>query len=259
MKRIVLLTSTLLIGFIILGISQNINQVPINGLKHVNYTVINSYPHDSTAYTQGLVWYKGKLFEGTGLFGGSSLRNVTLLTGEVMKIRNLSSTFFGEGITIYDDKIYQLTWKNNVCFVYDISSFNEINSFKYDGEGWGLTNDGVYLIMSNGTSTLSFLNPSNFSLIKTIKVYDGNGPVDRINELEYVEGIIYANIWLTDTIIGINPQNGQVVERIDFSKLKNKDWLNIDVLNGIAYDPDNKRIFVTGKLWPLLFEVKLIK
>ena len=260
MKRLVIATTILLTIFIIAGVSKTEHPFPNNdSVTILNYSVINSYPHDSTAYTQGLVWYEGKMIEGTGLYGCSSLRSVNPLTGEILRIHNLSSTIFGEGLTVLNGKIYQLTWKNNICFVYDANSFKELMTFSYGGEGWGLTTDGVNLIMSDGTSKLRFINPSNFTVMKSIDVMAEDVPVARINELEYVEGVIYANIWLTDTVIGIDPKSGRAIEKIDFSKLKNSDWSNTDVFNGIAYDAENKRMYVTGKLWPILYEVKLSK
>jgi glutamine cyclotransferase len=260
MRRLVIATAILLTIFIVAGVSKTEHPLSkYDSITILNYSVVNSYLHDPNAYTQGLVLYEGKIIEGIGLYGSSSLRSVNQLTGEILRMHNLSSTIFGEGVTVLNGKIYQLTWKNNICFVYDADSFKELLTFSYGGEGWGLTTDGVNLIMSDGSSKLLFINPSNFTVIKSLDVMADGVPVARINELEYVEGVIYANIWLTDTVIGIDPKSGRVIEKIDFSKLKNSDWSSTDVFNGIAYDAENKRMFVTGKLWPILYEVKLIK
>ncbi|MBN1682342.1 glutaminyl-peptide cyclotransferase [Candidatus Bathyarchaeota archaeon] len=223
------------------------------------YKIKNEYPHDSLAFTQGLAWYNGYLIEGTGLYGGSSLRRVDLSTGDIINIHNLSSKYFGEGITVLDNKIYQLTWKNQICFVYNASTFEEITTYNFYGEGWGLTTDGTHLIMSNGSSTISFFNPKNFTLEWNINVRTEGFPVSKLNELEYIDGLIYANVWLTDEIIGIDPVNGEVVKKIDFSGLRNENWEKADVFNGISYDVKSKKIFVTGKFWPFLYEIELLK
>ncbi len=222
------------------------------------YEVINEYPHDPSAFTQGLVFENGGLFEGTGLYGKSSLRRVKLETGEVLQILHLSSAYFGEGITIYKDEIVQLTWLSQIGFVYDKESFEQLSEFNYNSQGWGITHDGAYLIMSDGTATLHFLNPETFEEISTVKVHDDEGPVIRLNELEYIQGQVYANVWHTDLIAIIDPQSGQVIGWIDLTGLlKPEDSAGADVLNGIAYDVENERLFVTGKLWPKLFEIEL--
>ena len=224
------------------------------------YKVVNAYPHDRNAFTQGLVFENGVLYEGTGLRGRSTLRRVKLETGDILQIRELPAQLFGEGVTIYGDKIIQLTWQSNIGFVYDKNSFELLQEFHYPTEGWGITHDGKRLIMSDGTSTLHFLDPATLEEIGRIEVYGNDDPVTRLNELEYVRGEIYANVWQTDRIARILPQTGQVIGWIELEGLLNaKDRSEpVDVLNGIAYDAENDRLFVTGKLWPRLFEIELI-
>jgi glutamine cyclotransferase len=225
------------------------------------YQVLNTYPHDQTAFTEGLVFEDGVLYEGTGLNGYSNLRRVELETGKVLQIRKLPNQYFGEGIAIYKNKIIQLTWKSNLGLVYDKSNFELLQEFNYPTEGWGITYDGNYLIMSDGTSTLHFLDPETFEEISQIEVYENDILVTKINELEYVQGEIFANIWLTERIARINPLTGQVSGWIDLKGiLSPEDYSEkVDVLNGIAYDTKNDRLFVTGKFWPKLFEIELIK
>ncbi|MFC1737570.1 glutaminyl-peptide cyclotransferase [Planctomycetota bacterium] len=225
------------------------------------YEVVNTYPHNPDAYTQGLVFEDGFLYEGTGLQGRSSLRKVELKTGSILKIHKLKRQFFGEGITICGDKIIQLTWHSNVGFVYDKNSFELLREFNYPEEGWGVTYDGKRLITSDGTSTLRFLDPETFEQICLVKVHYSDKPVNGINELEYIHGSIYANIWQTERIVKIDPQTGQVISWIDLTGLLKRRNLKqkVDVLNGIAYDAENDRLFVTGKLWPRLFEIKLVR
>jgi len=222
------------------------------------YEIINEYPHDPDAFTQGLVFENGVLFEGTGLYGRSSLRRVELETGEVLQILNLSSSYFGEGITVYGEEIVQLTWKSRVGFVYDKESFAKLSEFNYNSQGWGITHDGESLIMSDGTATLHFLNPETFEEISAVAVHDDDGPVTQLNELEYIQGSVYANVWYTDLIAIIDPQSGQIIGWIDLTGLLSpEDSVGANVLNGIAYDVENDRLFVTGKLWPKLFEIEL--
>jgi glutamine cyclotransferase len=226
----------------------------------VGYRIVNTYPHDPRAFTQGLVFADGNLYEGTGLRGQSSLRQIDLETGNILRIRQLAAHFFGEGITIYGNRVIQLTWRAKAGFVYDIQTFHLLDTFNYPTEGWGITHDGSSLIMSDGTSTLYFLNPHTFQEIGRLEVHTRDGPVSRLNELEYVQGEIYANVWKTDRIARISPTTGEVVGWIDLEGLlKPEDrHRRIDVLNGIAYDVKNDRLFVTGKLWPKLFEIKLV-
>jgi glutamine cyclotransferase len=225
------------------------------------YRITNTYPHDQSAFTEGLVFEDGVLYEGTGLYECSNLRRVELETGKVLQIRELPNQYFGEGITIYKNKIIQLTWKSNLGLVYDKSNFELLQEFNYPNEGWGITYDGNCLIMSDGTSTLHFLDPETFEEISQIEVYENDIPVTKINELEYVQGEIFANIWLTERIARINPLTGQVTGWIDLKGILNPEDCSekVDVLNGIAYDTKNDRLFVTGKFWPKLFEIELIK
>ena len=236
--------------------STNSGVIPVYG-----YEVIHSYPHDRNAYTQGLVFEQGALYEGTGLFGGSSLRKVDLATGNVLQILQLPSQYFGEGMTICGDKIVQLTWRSNVGFVYDKESFELLRQFYYSTEGWGITYDGKRLVMSDGTFRLYFMAADTFQVTGSIEVYDEQGPVTRLNELEYIGGEIYANVWQTDRIARIAPETGKVTGWIELKGLLNTEPYSepVDTLNGIAYDSENDRLFVTGKLWPRLFEVRLVR
>jgi glutamine cyclotransferase len=218
------------------------------------YEVLNTYPHDKEAFTQGLVFEHGFLYEGTGLYGASSLRKVQPETGDVVQIYRLPKRFFGEGITIYKNSIIQLTWQTQIGFVYDIKSFSFMREFHYSTEGWGITHDGKRLIMSDGTATLYVLDPETFKQMGRIQVHNAKGPVDMLNELEYIRGEIYANVWQKNCIARISPQTGMVLGWIDLGGLCR--W-NGD-LNGIAYDAEHDRLFVTGKLWPYIYEIKLI-
>jgi len=231
-----------------------------DGIPVYTYNIVNTYPHDRNAFTEGLVFEDGVLYEGTGRFGQSTLRRVELETGDILQIRELSAQFFGEGITIYENKIIQLTWRSNIGFVYDKNSFELLQEFNYSTEGWGITHDGERLIMSDGTSTLHFLDPQTFEEIGQLEVFDNDDPVTRLNELEYVQGEIYANVWQTDQVARIAPGTGQVVGWVDLAGLLTAEDLSepVDVLNGIAYDAKTDRLFVTGKLWPKLFEIELI-
>jgi glutamine cyclotransferase len=224
------------------------------------YRVVNTYPHDPDAFTQGLVFENGVLYEGTGLHGRSTLRRVELETGDILQIRELPAQFFGEGVTICSNRLIQLTWQSNVGFVYDKESFELLQEFNYATEGWGITHDGKRLIMSDGTSTLHFLDPETFEEIGHIEVLDRGSPVTSLNELEYVQGEIYANVWQTDLIARIAPLTGKVTGWIELKGLLAPEDHGepVDVLNGIAYDAENDRLFVTGKLWPKLFEIELI-
>lgn len=227
------------------------------------YRVINRYPHDPNAFTQGLVWHEGVVYEGTGLsreYGGvSTLRRVELETGEVQQMITLPDQYFGEGIVLWQDTIIQLTWRNRVGFVYDRQSFDLLREFNYATEGWGITHDGARLIVSDGTDTLYFWDPETLLEIGRVAVYDLDGPVTRLNELEYINGEVWANVWLTDRIARIDPQNGRVTAWVDLSGLLDGVLLPRppDVLNGIMFDAANGRLFVTGKYWPLLFEIEI--
>lgn len=223
------------------------------------YEIVNRYPHDTDAFTQGLVFDNGILYEGTGLYGRSSLREVDLETGNIKQIYELPARYFGEGITVFGDRLIQLTWKSRTGFIYDRDSLEGKGDFTYATEGWGITHDGERLIMSDGTATLYFLDPLTFNTIGHVKVYNNTTPVDRLNELEYINGQVYANVWQTDNIAVIDPDSGQLTAWLDLSGLlpPPDHSTPVDVLNGIAYDAANDRLLVTGKLWPWLFEVRL--
>lgn len=224
-----------------------------------SYEVVNTWPHDAEAFTQGLVFYDGNLLESTGRQGRSSLRRVELDTGKVLEKVDLPGAYFGEGITVFKGKIYQLTWQDQRGFIYDAGSFKKIGEFTYTGEGWGLTNDGESLILSDGTNRLKYLDPDDFHIRKSIAVLDGRTPVTNLNELEYAQGEIYANIWHQERVARIDPQTGRVSAWIDLTGLLPRSEVNDEeaVLNGIAFDETNGRLFVTGKLWPKLFEIRL--
>jgi glutamine cyclotransferase len=221
------------------------------------YKIVNTFPHDRNAYTQGLALDNGILYEGTGGYGSSAIRKVDLESGRVLQEYKLPSKYFGEGITLYKNTIIQLTWNSNTGFVYDRKDLNLLREFSYPTEGWGITHDRDRIIMSDGTSNLYFLDPDNFNITGGIEVHDDNGPINMINELEYINGKIFANVWPTENIVIINPGDGSVTGWIDLSGLRDAGYYNnsTDVLNGIAYDAGRDRMIVTGKLWPLLFEV----
>lgn len=234
--------------------TPTIQDVPVYKCK-----IINNYPHDRNAFTQGLVFENNHLYEGTGLYGHSSLRKIQLETGTILQVRNLSDQYFGEGITLYQNKIIQLTWKNNVGFVYDKDDLHKLQEFHYPSEGWGITYDGEHLILSDGTSKLHFIDPETFEEVRQIHVFSNEGPVKHLNELEYVKGDIYANVWQTNLIALISPATGQVTGWIDVTELQNLENNNpTSIPNGIAYDHENDRLFVTGKLWSKIFEIELV-
>ena len=221
------------------------------------YQIINRYPHDSGAFTQGLFFQNDALFESTGLNGSSSLREVDLVTGAVLRSVDVPPEYFAEGMTIFQGKIFQLTWQSHVGFIYDPATFAKIGEFSYSGEGWGLTHDGASLIMSDGTNQIRFLDPSDFHVIRTISVVNSQGdPLTNINELEYINGEIYANVWQTDIIVRIDPTSGAFRGWIDFTGLL-PPGTSADVLNGIAYDSATRHFLITGKFWPYLFEIDI--
>lgn len=227
----------------------------------LGYRVVATYPHDTEAFTQGLIFYDGQLYEGTGLNGESSLRRVDLASGTVLQRIDLPAEYFGEGIALFNDRIYQLTWQNKIGLIYDRASFTQLGSWSYETEGWGLTHDGSQLIMSDGSDTLRFLDPQTLAVQRSVQVRAEGQPVTRLNELEYIDGQVYANIWQTDMIARIDPQSGAVTAWIDLSGLLplEERLPNTDVLNGIAYDPATDRLFVTGKRWPKLYEIALVE
>jgi glutamine cyclotransferase len=224
------------------------------------YRIRNVYPHDSSAFTQGLVYADGVLYESTGLRGRSSLRRVNLETGGVLQQTSLLPEYFGEGIAVFQDRIYQLTWTTGVGFIYDKKTLGLVQEFRYGIEGWGMTHDGTHLIVSDGSATLYYWDPKTLREVKRMPVTDGGKPVSNLNELEIVEEEIYANIWQQDRIARISPETGKVSGWIDLKGLLAPEDRRggEDVLNGIAYDPDKKRLFVTGKLWPKLFEIEIV-
>ena len=230
---------------------------PTPNLLLYGYQVVHVYPHDPKAFTQGLQYVDGVLYEGTGQHGQSSIRRVKLETGEVLQKRDLPAEHFGEGITVWKNDLIELTWQTHVAFVYDRTTFQPKKQFSYPGEGWGLTHDGTNLIMSDGTSELRVLDPVTFVEKRRIKVTAaGDAPLNNLNELEFVKGEIFANVWMTDYVARIAPATGKVTGYIDLRGLLSpSERANADVLNGIAYDGSHDRLFVTGKWWPKLFEI----
>jgi glutamine cyclotransferase len=224
-------------------------------------SVVNVYDHDPRAFTQGLVYHQGHLYESTGLYGKSALMKKDLSSRKVLKAHQMPAEYFGEGIAILDGKIYQLTYQNETGFIYDLETFKITGQFSYRGEGWGLTTDGRYLMMSNGSSIITFHDPGTFKIIRRIQVKDGDTSIGRINEMAFVKGEIWANIFMEDVIVRISPQTGKVTGWIDLSPLYSYLPRNsqVDVLNGIAYDRQAERIFVTGKFWPKIFEIQLFQ
>jgi glutaminyl-peptide cyclotransferase len=225
------------------------------------FKIIHTFPHDSNAFTQGFEYHGGFFYEGTGLNGHSSLRKVRPETGEVAQQIALPAQYFGEGITLLHGKIIQLTWQSHVGFVYDAKDFRLLRQFSYPGEGWGLTNNGNDIFMSDGTDEIRVWDGTTLKEKRRIKVHDGDTSIDQLNELEFVSGELYANIWQTDRIARISPQTGKVVGWIDLKGLLSPMYQlqSNAVLNGIAYDPAKKRLFVTGKLWPSIFEITLVR
>lgn len=224
------------------------------------YRVVNSYPHDAQAFTQGLVFADGHLYESTGLEGQSSLRMVNVETGKAEQQLPVPAQYFAEGLTTWGSTLIQLTWTSHIAFVYDRFSFRQLRTMSYPWEGWGLTQDGKSLILSDGSATLHFLDPETMKERRHITVTDRGRPVDQLNELEYIKGEIYANVWHTDRIARISPATGKVLAWIDLTGLLNAGEKSTEeaVLNGIAYDAANDRLFVTGKLWPKIFEIKVV-
>jgi glutamine cyclotransferase len=246
--------------FLVAGCSSGAPASP-EDIPVYTFQVVNSWPHDCKAFTQGLIFYQDVFYESTGQYGESSLRRVEPLTGKVLSKIKVSKEYFAEGIAIFQGKIFQLTWQSHKGFIYDLENFKRIGEFSYDGEGWGLTHDERSLIMSDGTNQLRFLDPVSLKVERTLNVFEDNHPLTQLNELEYVKGEIYANIWHTDRIVRIDPASGKILGSIDLQGLLTSkgDCSQTDVLNGIAYDEATDRLFVTGKLWPKVFEIKLKK
>lgn len=241
--------------------TEIIGVTPPSGPALYTYKIVNRLPHDPQAFTQGLVYKDGCFYEGTGLYGHSSLRQVNPADGTVLDQVNLPYTFFGEGITIHQDRIIQLTWREHRAFVYDLASFSLLDTFTYTTEGWGITSDGKYLIMSDGSSLLTYRDPDTFNSVLRLPVRSNGQPVTHLNELEFINGKIFANVWLTDQIAIIDPTSGQVTAWLDLTGLldpKDHPGQTVDVLNGIAYDEQEDRLFVTGKLWPYIFEIEIM-
>jgi glutamine cyclotransferase len=230
-----------------------------NTTPNITYSIAATYPHDTSSFTEGLEFYKGKLLESTGNTGKSKLLEIDLKTGKPAKAISLDNKFFGEGITVLNDTIYQLTWREHIVNVYTVNDFKKIKEFPLNTEGWGLTNDGKNLIASDGSANLYFYDPSTFRLLRTQGVTENGGPAVNINELEYVNGFIYANQWQYNYIIKIDPNSGQVVSKLDLSELVNRVKAQAPYaleLNGIAYNPETKKFYVTGKYWPQIFELQ---
>ena len=235
------------------GIAQKTSQAPI-----LNVKLVRAYPHDPQAFTQGLEYYRGYLYESTGIAGQSTLRKVALQTGQVIQKISIPSPYFGEKLTIFHGKIYQLTWLSKKGFIYDLRSFRQIGEFPYDTEGWGLTHDDRSLIMSDGTNKIRYIDPVSFAVTRTIELYAQGQAVVNLNELEYIKGEIFANIWHFPRVTRIDARSGQLVAWIDLSAVVAKEPHNAEaVLNGIAYDQAEDRLFVTGKNWSKLFEIKV--
>ena len=229
-------------------------------IPEYGYKIVRVYPHDRTAFTQGLEYRGGFLYEGTGLRGQSTLRKEDLATGKVLQELALPSRYFGEGITVLNERIVELTWQANIGFVYDQRAFRLLRNFSYPGEGWGLANDGRQIYMSDGTPQIRCLDPATLQELRRITVHDGRKQIENLNELEWVRGELYANVWQTNRIVRIDPADGTLLGWIDLSGLLTQQELEsgVDVLNGIAYDSIGDRLFVTGKLWPKLFQIRLV-
>lgn len=237
----------------------NTTAAPSGPAPKYGYQIVNIWPHDSNAFTQGLILMDGKLLESTGTEGFSSLRRVEIESGKVLKKVDVSEPYFAEGIALLNGKVYQLTWQHQIGFIYDAQTFDRVGQFNYQGEGWGLTTDGQALILSDGTSNIRFLDPNNFRVLRTITVTDNSRPITELNELEFVNGEIYANVWHDNRIATIDPRSGHVNSWIDLTGLMPEGELQDPeaVLNGIAYDQASGSLIVTGKLWPRVFEIKV--
>lgn len=237
-----------------------INVLAAEKPEKIDYEVLQVLEHNPDAYTQGLYYQNGLIYEGTGNYGRSFLAVYNPITGEKINDKNLGDSYFGEGITLLNDSLYQLTYKSETCLLYDLD-LNEIGRFSYDGEGWGLDHNGANLIMSDGSARLTLLRPSDFTVVKEVQVFDHKGPVHQLNELAHVDGFVYANVYTTDRIVKIDLNSGQVVGQLDLKGLLKKEYITgqIDYLNGIAYRPETQTFFVTGKWWPKLFEIRLLQ
>jgi glutamine cyclotransferase len=254
MRLLITSIASIVAGVLVSGQTPAAVALPVYG-----YQIVRVYPHDPMAFTQGLQYVDGFLYEGTGLNGRSSIRKVKLETGEVVQRRSVSQEYFGEGITVWKSDLIELTWQSHVAFVYDRRTFEPKKRFAYPGEGWGLTHDGTNLIMSDGTDALRVLDPVTFAEKRRIKVTATGMPLRNLNELEYVKGEIFANVWMTDYLVRVAPDTGRVAGYVDLRGLLTPaERAATDVLNGVAYDESHDRLFVTGKLWPKLFEIRLV-
>lgn len=229
-----------------------------NDLWHVK--IVAEYPHDTAAFTQGLTIHDGRMYEGTGRYGASSLRRVDITTGTIERMVSLDEAYFGEGMTVFENRIYQFTWRNNIAIVYDVNTFGVLETLSYEHEAWGLTHDGAHLIVSDGTATIRFLDPDTLEPVKQIAVHEEGRLVGRLNELEYIQNEIWANVWYRDKIVRISPADGKVIGWIDLSELyQHAARSREDVMNGIAFDAILGRVFVTGKNWPWLYEIEVVR
>jgi glutamine cyclotransferase len=261
MNSIITFSTVLLIAIVFSSCQPGkATRVESNGtIPNYTYDIVKVYPHDADAFTQGLVFRDGKLLESTGEEGRSTLRKVDLDSGQTLKKVDLAPQYFGEGMTVLNNKVYQVTWQHQIGFIYDYQTFERLGEFNYEGEGWGLTTDGQSLILSDGSNRLRFLDPNSFRVVRTIAVTENGKPVSQLNELEYIKGEIYSNIWHSTRIVTINPQTGAVTASMDCADLVSQSGAHDEeaVLNGIAYDEASGRLFVTGKLWPKLFEIRV--
>jgi glutamine cyclotransferase len=256
--RIPLLAGIPLVGVVAMASAAPQRSIPSRA-PVAGYRVVHVFPHDPQAFTQGLVYLDGVFYEGTGLNGRSSIRKVKIENGEVLQLQKIDPQYFGEGIAVVGDTIFELTWQSGIGFLYDRASFQRKGTFTYRGEGWGLTFDGKRLIMSDGSALLQFLDPATQEVISRLEVRDGGSPVLNLNELEYVKGEIFANVWQTNRIARISPTTGRVTGWIDLTGLLSaREAEGTDVMNGIAYDAARDRLFVTGKLWPKVFEIRIV-
>ena len=251
------------LGFLFIGCNNsdgdNTGTIPENNIPVSTPSIVSTLPHDTSSFTEGLEFYESTLLESTGNYGPSKLLQMEPRTGKILKEVRLGDKFFGEGITVLHDTLYQLTWKENVAFLYDVKTFKKIKELTFKGEGWGLTNDGKNIIASNGASSLFYYEPGTLKLIKVINVTENGTAVPNVNELEFVDGYVYANQWQYEYIVKIDPSNGNVVSKLDLSKITEtakKTYPDSDVLNGIAYNPTTKKFYVTGKHWPQMFEIQ---
>lgn len=242
---------SLLCALLFLSTLQSVFPAP-----YYNWKVIETYPHDTNAFTEGLLYQNGFFYESTGLQGSSTVRKVEVTTGKVISSHSLDDTYFGEGLTNWASTLIQLTWQSQIGFVYDTETFTVLKNFSYSGEGWGLTHDDKYLIRSDGTHTLYFWDPVTFTQVKTLDVQEDSQPISLLNELEYINGVIFANVWLSWKIVMIDPANGQVIGWLNVTKIIDN---APDVLNGIAYDAQNDRLFITGKDWGKMFHIQIEK